>query len=795
MGWSIVQSGFNSAYGFTYGSNVTSGHLLVCFTYGYNSGQTATVTSNRTTGNWTQVKAFKPRGGDTYGVSMFWAVATSSGACTISISGLSSAFPTTLGIEVSGNAASPFDSGASASGVNNGTVQNATLALTPSAVAELVIGSAICLASGSGTVTGAGSGNIVIGSVGNPLTVYETPATASQVTLEAIQSSANGWAFVGASFTSPVDISSLSISPNDVVYPATGTATVTLNQPAPSGGTVVTLSSNNTAVATVPASVTVTQGNTTAQFTVTSQTTNGVATISATVISTATAQFTVQPDISALSLSPTSVTYPTTSTGTVTLTSAAPSGGTVVTLSSSNTSVATVPASVTVAQGNTTANFTVTSLNQTGNSTISGTVVATKTAILSVASSPDVSSVSASPSTIPYPQISVGTITLTQAAGSGGAVVSLSSSNTGVATVPATMTVPMGATTATFTIRSVGVGTSTIGATLLTEQTTSVTVESDVQSVSISPAGVVYPNTATGTVNLTIGAQSGGATVTLSSSDPTVATVPASINIAQGLTSGTFTVTPQNKAGNITISATIVSSPSAPFSVVLETILSVVVNPSTVEFPTSPLCTVTVSSPAPASGFTINLSSSDTTIATVPATVVIQQGNIRAQFVATSQSKTGQTTITASATDAGSAAGTVNVIQAATSIAPPPKLPFSKRTTAAVALFSCIFIASMQGAQAIATVPAQIGNLALYYGQMTNLYPTLIHQDTANNDSDLDAAINSAVTIVGNLNTTMQGLTVAAPNQITLAQMQVTVYNALVALQNAEANEVLPDPD
>jgi hypothetical protein len=63
----------------------------------------------------------------------------------------------------------------------------------------------------------------------------------------------------------------------------------------------------------------------------------------------------------------------------VTLSAAAPAGGLVVTLASSNAS-ATVPASVTVASGSTTATFTVTN----------STVAATDTVVLSVKSSTNV---------------------------------------------------------------------------------------------------------------------------------------------------------------------------------------------------------------------------------------------------------------------------------------------------------------------------------------------------------------------------------------------------------------------
>jgi hypothetical protein len=65
------------------------------------------------------------------------------------------------------------------------------------------------------------------------------------------------------------------------------------------------------------------------------------------------------PTLSAVSVNPASVTGGTSSQGTVTLTSAAPAGGFAVSLSSSNTSAATVPATVTLAQGAASATFAI----------------------------------------------------------------------------------------------------------------------------------------------------------------------------------------------------------------------------------------------------------------------------------------------------------------------------------------------------------------------------------------------------------------------------------------------------
>ncbi len=65
------------------------------------------------------------------------------------------------------------------------------------------------------------------------------------------------------------------------------------------------------------------------------------------------------PSISAISVAPTSVIGGTSSQGTVTLTAAAPAGGVVVSSSSANPSVATVPASVTVPVGSVSATFAI----------------------------------------------------------------------------------------------------------------------------------------------------------------------------------------------------------------------------------------------------------------------------------------------------------------------------------------------------------------------------------------------------------------------------------------------------
>src|SRR5467141_3224874 len=164
--------------------------------------------------------------------------------------------------------------------------------------------------------------------------------------------------------------------------------------------------------------------------------------------------------LSSLSLNPTTVTGGNSSTGTVTLSGAAPAGGATVALSSSNTTVARTPPSVTVAAGATSATFTVSTSAVAASTTvtISGTYSgATRSASLTVTPAPPplptVSSLTLNPTNVFGGQSSTGTVTLTGPAPAGGAQVLLSSNN-GAARVPSSVIVPAGATTATFTVNT-----------------------------------------------------------------------------------------------------------------------------------------------------------------------------------------------------------------------------------------------------------------------------------------------------------------------------------------------------
>ena len=272
------------------------------------------------------------------------------------------------------------------------------------------------------------------------------------------------------SSTASVSLSTLTLNPTSVVGGSSSTGTVTLSGPAPAGGAQVALSSSNTTVARVPASVTIAAGATSAAFTVA---TSAVSASTAVTISAAyagatrSASLTVTPaappapTLASLALNPTSVTGGNSSTGTVTLSGPAPAGGAQVALSSSNTLVARVPSSVTITAGASSATFTVSTSPVVASTTvtISGSYGgAIRSASLSVNPAPlpipTLTSLTLSPtSVIGGLQSSRGTVFLSAPAPAGGVQVSLSSSN-GAASVPGSVFIPAGASSASFTVNT-----------------------------------------------------------------------------------------------------------------------------------------------------------------------------------------------------------------------------------------------------------------------------------------------------------------------------------------------------
>lgn len=163
-----------------------------------------------------------------------------------------------------------------------------------------------------------------------------------------------------------------------------------------------------------------------------------------------------------------------------------------------------------------------------------------------------------------------------------------------------------------------------------------------VSSVSLDPTSVVGGNSATGTVTLSAAAPTGGATVSLSSSDPSVAQVDPSVTVLEGQTSATFNVNTSTVSAStdVTITASYNSSSQIATLTVNPasssvTVSSLTLNPTSVDGGTSSTGTVTLSAAAPTGGASVTLTNSNTSVATVPASVTVNQGQTSASFTVT----------------------------------------------------------------------------------------------------------------------------------------------------------------
>lgn len=265
----------------------------------------------------------------------------------------------------------------------------------------------------------------------------------------------------------------LSPSPLHMNGPVGSTATMSVQLGAAvSSPVTVTLNSANPAAVSVPASVTVPANTTTANFTVTKAGTspagvNVTATLPATLGGSSSSAVVNVPALTLTLSVPASVNAGSQANGTVTI-SHAQTTTTVVQLQSSNSTWASVPASVTIPAGSTApVSFPVTGVATT-NPPPSVNITASVPAIPSIAPvtgtvtvpamtvtlAPNSSNISGPPgSTVTL------TLTLVSAAAPSPITVNLSSSNPGLVSVPVSVTVPASATAVTFQATRAGAGT------------------------------------------------------------------------------------------------------------------------------------------------------------------------------------------------------------------------------------------------------------------------------------------------------------------------------------------------
>jgi uncharacterized protein (TIGR03790 family) len=222
-----------------------------------------------------------------------------------------------------------------------------------------------------------------------------------------------------------------------------------------------------------------------------------------------------------------------------------------------------------------------------------------------------------------------GTVTLAAAAPQGGISVTLSTNSPTFVALPANVIVPAGSRAASFAIGTQAV-TDLLSSTL-TATFSSTTLNNSMMlfpllsAVGFSQSRVSAGQTITGAVFLNASAPAGGITVGLSSSDTTVATVPATVFIPAGLGRATFTINTSSVQSTkaTTIKATYAGAMTSADLTALPAINSVLLYPSsTVSTGQTVIFQVYLSVPAPPSGATVTLTNSNPSAAPFSVTSI-----------------------------------------------------------------------------------------------------------------------------------------------------------------------------
>jgi len=344
--------------------------------------------------------------------------------------------------------------------------------------------------------------------------------------------------------------------------------------------------------------------------------------------------------------------------GTVTRSDSSISQPLVVSLGSSDTSEAAVPATVTIPANQSSVTFAVTAVDDTvldGTQTV--TITAGAVGYVGGSQTIDVTDFEALSMTIIPAVISenggtaAGTVTRNNTDYSAALTVTLSSSDTSAVRVPAAVTIPVGQASATFTVAGAddailnGPRAATIFASapgyVGGSQAIDVT-DFETLTVTINPAAISENGgMATGTVTRSNTNISAPLIVALASSDTSEVTVPATVTIPPNSASTSFAISAVNDAlldgpQTATISATAASyvGGSHTITVTDAAVLTVTISPTAIsENGGRATGTVTRSDIGAGAALTVGLTSSDLSEAAVPATMTIPAGQASGTFV------------------------------------------------------------------------------------------------------------------------------------------------------------------
>ncbi len=248
-----------------------------------------------------------------------------------------------------------------------------------------------------------------------------------------------------------------------------------------------------------------------------------------------------------------------------------------------------------------------------------------------------------------------GTVNLAAPAPSGGASISLHNPQPGKIGMPATVTVPAGASSASFPISTTLV--TADAQTLITASFAGNTlyntfIPEPLLSGPTLPCCAYGGSPIAGVMVLNDNAPAGGIVVNLSSSNPAALTVPATVAFPAGSYFQPFTVTtyPVDTTVNVTLQSTYAGATESVTETVIAPVLYSVTVPYRITGGQTVAGSVAFSSPLGPSGAIVTLSSSNPAVASVPASLSLAAGATTASFNVTTQAVTRNTTVTVSAT-------------------------------------------------------------------------------------------------------------------------------------------------
>ena len=457
----------------------------------------------------------------------------------------------------------------------------------------------------------------------------------------------------------PPGVLGISFNPTTVNGGESAIGTITLDGKA-AAGLVIDLAVSGLPGATVPATVSVPANATSANFTITTPAVaaaDAQATVTATIgaVSVQGVLLVAANDIQEITLTQYNVLGGAVVTGTVTLVRPAAPSGFLVQISNSNTAAgrfstgALTALLVTVPAGQRTVTFDYqtfgVSTTQLTNLTVSKTGYTNRARTLTVRG------VDYSVSVVPNPVVggadATGTVTLLngEVAPAGGLTLNLSSTAPALASVPSTVVVPAGQTSATFLVTTTATNvdaTATIRA-----QSANGPIRSTVLNV-LAPSLIgftIVPNVVAGgqtpgpeaVVTLSSPAPAGGVQVVLNSGNTSAVPLAANtiLTVPAGQTTARLTLptNPQSSAVVVTMSATRGAiTRTATLTINVPAVLSITFNPASVRGGLPSVGTVTLAAPAPAGGYTISLTSNNGSFVSFPATVVVPAGATSVNF-------------------------------------------------------------------------------------------------------------------------------------------------------------------